>query len=294
MYQPLEKRDSYSKTQILEEARAAGYDPSERLFSDWVEKGLIDEGTRHGLGRGNGTSVTWPHEQLLLFIAVLQKRPEAKRIANLCNLPVWVWLWHGEDYVPKRQVRRALQTWAGRQGRSSSWRQARGNAQELVDRFINPDASQTAREQLINAIARASYGEPFNGTVILAAFRRAFDPHNEGRTLGPPGLVQFRPEHYIAIIEWRITALKAVQDHTIDDETLDWARSEYRISRREYAELVPKIAQHHELAKAFLKQTPTGITLPATLQETVDQACVDLLTLLGIRLQINSDTTNKN
>ena len=46
---------------------------------------------------------------------------------------------------------------------------------DLIGRFAHPDATPAARERLIELIARAAYGEPFQARRALTAFREVFE-----------------------------------------------------------------------------------------------------------------------
>lgn len=271
---------------MVERARQAGFaSATARLLSDWVTLGLVDKADRRGLGRGVGSEATWPHNQLQLFLTVLDKRHEAKQIATLCNIPVAIWLWWGDEYVPLRQTRRAMETWAGAREHARSWRAARTSAEQLVGKFAQPNAPASARKELIDLVAKTAMGRPFNGIEILNAFRRAFDPTNSGRTVGR-AQITFRPESYVSVIQWRLTALAALKDHDLDDDAFQWARHEYLVSRRDYQQhVVPALADNAEAADAFLRRTGSGIYVAPTFEEVVNQACVDLLTVLGIHIQ---------
>jgi hypothetical protein len=272
---------------MLDAAREAGFSASGRLLTDWVSLGLLDQAQRRGLGRGRGTTATWPREQLELFLLLLQKRREVRRIAALCNAPVAIWLWWGDRYVPTRQARRALETWADARRLASSWRAARGSAEELVAKLAHPDASERARDRLIDLIARGAMGKPFHAPEVLAALRRVFDPGDNGRAIGPP---TFTPEYYVALVEWQLAAIAGLRDGALDDDAFEWARTEYRTSRQEYEAMIPRIAANEEASDLFLKRTAVGVVLPPTFEEIVNQSCVDLLTLLGIYLrQLTTD-----
>jgi hypothetical protein len=52
-------------------------------------------------------------EQLNLLLALLEKRPTVTHVAPLCNIPVFLWPWFDDRYVPVEQARRALMTWGG-------------------------------------------------------------------------------------------------------------------------------------------------------------------------------------
>src|SRR5262245_40363698 len=109
---------------MLQAARDAGFSPTGRLMTDWVSLGLLDQAHRRGLGRGKGTAATWPEEQLRLFLVLLQQRETVKRMISLCNIPVGIWLWWGDRFVPLGQARRALRTWSGVASPARSWRAA--------------------------------------------------------------------------------------------------------------------------------------------------------------------------
>jgi hypothetical protein len=276
---------SYTRDEMVRAARKAGFSPSGRLLTDWVSLGLLDQATRRGLGRGRGTKATWPQEQLNLFLAVLDKRLTVSHISPLCNIPVFLWLWFGDEFVPTRQARRALMTWGGANRHSSSWRAARTAAVNLAGQFAHPDADEQARERFIAAIASATYGAPFNAEAVLAAFREVFDPHGANRSIGPPQ-VMFRPEYFVALVKARLAALDALRAGSVDDDAFEWARTEYRVSRREYEQLIPRIAEDPEAAEIFFRRTAAGVVVPdTTLDDVANHACADLLTLIGIYLE---------
>lgn len=276
-----------STAEVLETARSRGFAPTKRLLTDWVSHGLLDQPRRRGLGRGRGTEVVWAEEQMNLLLVLLGKRKDVKRIAPLCNIPVWTWLWFGEQFVPLRQARRALETWTGAGERADSWKQARSSARELVSRFADQRASRASREHLADLIARTAYGRPFDRHEVLAAFRRVFDPIGDRAEIGFPGFT-FRPESYVFLIETRISALAGLRGQLFDDAAFLWAQRAYLENRVEYSALVPRIAEHTETAGVFLRQTDAGVVLPPTLEDIVNHACADLLTLLGIHAHLGS------
>ena len=276
---------AYTKDEMLEAARAAGFSPSGRLLTDWVSLGLLDQATRRGLGRAKGSRATWPQQQLNLFLALLEKRPTVSQITPLCNLPVFLWLWFGDEHVPTLQARRALMTWGGANLHSRSWRAARTAAMNLAGQFAHSDADDEAVERFITVIARAIYGAPFDAEAVLAAFRDVFDPHRENRSIGPPQ-VTFRPEYFVALVKARLAALEALRARIVDDQAFEWARTEYQATRREYEQLIPRIAEDPEAVQIFFRKTPAGVVLPdTTLDDIANHACADLLTMIGIYLE---------
>jgi hypothetical protein len=267
--------------ELLTQAQASGFIASRRLVIDWISLGLLDQPRRRGLGRGRGTETLWPDSQVKLFLVLLDKRRDVKRVAPLCNVPVWMWLWFGDEYVPLRQTRRALTTWAGMSEHASSWKQARESARAITDKFAHPEAPRSARDDLTDLIAETAYGRPLDKEQLLATFRRVFNPTGGRSEVGVPG-VRFRPEDYVLLIASRIAALARLRAPGFEDDAFIWARGAYLESRAEYAQLVPRIAADAEASDLFLRRTPDGVVLPPTAEETLNQACVDLITLLGL------------
>jgi hypothetical protein len=106
-------REWYEKQEMLEDARAYGFQITEGLFDDWVEKGLLGRAHREGLGRGRGSMASWSSQQFTLLLELLRGRQRAKlRIGQLCAFPVWRWIyWRELGGVALDQVRRAMNTW---------------------------------------------------------------------------------------------------------------------------------------------------------------------------------------
>lgn len=274
----------YTKAELLAEAHAAGFSVSDRLITDWVSLGLLDKATRRGRGRGRGLTATWPAQQRELLLAVLSKRQETPHIAPLCNIPVFVWLWWGDAYIPTRQVRRALNTWIGKNERGRSWRAAHEAATAVADQFAHSDAPASARAAFVRTIAETIVGRPFDPDLILRQLRDVFDPHQENRSIGPPAL-NFRPEHFVLIVRDRLAAISGLREERVDEEIFHWARREYRVSRRDYEKIVLSIAHDPEAVDTFFRKTPGGVAVPdITLDDVANNACRDLLTMIGLYL----------
>ncbi len=104
----------FTRQDLITEANAIRPGATDRLITDWVEIGLLDHPHKPGLGRGAGSQPgTWPASQLKLFLALWGKKPEAT-IAHLCNIPVYLWLFWGDEFAPLTQVRRAMNSWLTR------------------------------------------------------------------------------------------------------------------------------------------------------------------------------------
>ncbi len=87
----------HGKQEMVEAARAHGYEATEALLDDWIKKGLVGRAERVGLGRGRGSVAWWSSAQLTLFVELLRARKLGKlRIGQLCAFPVWRWVYWGE------------------------------------------------------------------------------------------------------------------------------------------------------------------------------------------------------
>jgi hypothetical protein len=274
-------QNRYTLKELRAAARAQGFDPSERLIKDWIGLGLLDQADRRGLGRGRGIVATWPENQKELLLLLLAKRGEISRIATLCNIPVVIWLWWGDEYVPPRQTLRALSTWAGTQ-EGTSWRQARWTAEQLVEHYADTTATAAQRERLFDLVAHAAYGAPFDAEAV----RAAFDDILDSSQAHVPTAVRMTGEGFAFLVEARVTAIRWLRERKVELQALAWARTEYLTTRREYEQLLPKLVEADpEGAAKILPSSKSGnILLAPTLEEIANSACLDTLSLLGIHL----------
>ena len=255
-----ERPDEYTADDLLAAAADAGATVSGRLITDWVAKGLLDRPRVRGLGRGRGTVATWPEDQRQLFLALLeQRRRGVKRLATLCNLLVTVWLDSeglDRDYVPLRQVRRCLATWATVY-RAGPRRAARHTAELLIEQQGMPHISQRARRALIDAVVTATGGGPLDRGSLHDAARRAFDSERFA------GL-------WLRTIEARFAAIERLED--IDDETFETARSMVNQAATAYGDqqLDRTTSKDERRQRAF-----------ELVSELASNACLSLLTVLG-------------
>ena len=270
----------YTLKELQAEARARGFNPSERMIKDWIGLGLLDQAQRRGLGRGQGIVATWSENQKELLLQLLAKRGEITRVASLCNIPVFVWLWWGDDYVPTRQALRALSTWAGTQ-EATSWRRASWTAEQLVEHVAGPGATRAQRKRLIDLIAHTAYGAPFDADAVKAAFDEILD----STYAHLPAPVRMTGEMYTFLVEARLTAVRWLHQKKVELAALTWARAEYLTSRREYQQLLPSLFEADpEGAAKLLPASEGGVVLTPTTEQIANSACLDALTLLGIYL----------
>ena len=271
----------YTLEQLRTEAAGIGQPISERALLDWVAQGLIDRPQRRGLGRGKGSVSTWPDEQRRLLLALLAKRGtilgDRKSIRALLNIPVWLWLYWGDQYVPLRQVRLALQTW-GATALGSTWTASGTVASTIIGTVGHPKAKAKDRRLLREYVMRALYTGRFDADELLPLVARVVDPLNGGHPRGPAG-AQLTPEGLVDIFRARYTAIKrlahAEGPHAINDSLFHWARLVYLAGIQSYLADQPLLASDADLGSSFTRPDTNAL---------VNQACLDLATVLGLAL----------
>jgi hypothetical protein len=256
----------FTRSDLIREADLIRPGVTGRLITDWIELGLLDHPHKRGKGRGAGSSPgTWSSNQKDLFLSVWRKRPGTP-VAVLCNIPVYLWVFWGDEHVPLRQVRRAMATWVGRQrvyldaadgaaaqllsdfGRGPSQRATRGLLAEAL-RVRPPDLEQM-REQLVAAL-----GQP---VVVQAAGARP---------------IEVSAASLVGILEARLAAMDQLQ--ALDDPVFEWARFTNVVAASAYGQEQPALAGDPLHGRIFVHLEHNVL---------VAQACRNLLTTLGMAL----------
>jgi hypothetical protein len=259
---------TYTAEDLVRITGSEGFGASARLIDDWVAKGLLDRPTKRGLGRGRGTVATWPENQLRLLRVLLQKRREVMRVTTLCNIPVLLWLLWGDPYAPLRQVRRALMTWCSAY-RRGSWTPAQQTARNVLRTFDHPHARKADRDRLVEVLAESAVRGTVDRTRLLDAFKNVFDPHNEGREIGPANL-RVTPEGYLTLLEARLAGIQALPK--LEDEIFRLARDVFRQNLAAYTKDQPFLAADPDVGHMF--EAPV-------LERLANEACLTLLTTIG-------------
>jgi len=260
MHEALKRR--VTRTEFLLELGARGYPRTRRWHEDWIDAGLLDRAEPTGRA-GGGVSYTWPRAQVELADALLEKNRTVSRGA-LPKLVVFLWLWYGDEYVPFRQVPRAMRTWAQAE-RAAPAKNVRAMATELVSRVAHK--SGTGRRRLVRTLVEfPATGDP---AAIRDAFDDVFDPDRTGRPRGPDG-ASINTEGYLRIIAIRQRAVANLGRYS--EQQYAAAREMYRITRANYARAQPGYALDKDLGRMHP---------PVDTGELADSACQDLLSCLG-------------
>ena len=269
---------------LLADARAQGFPATKRLIHDWIALGLLDHPQRRTTGGAGGSEkALFPWTQRNLFRLLVQKRPEVTAIAALCNIPVGLWLWWGDDYAPTSQVQRALQTWAGKVPTKVSWQLARRQARQATDFLDDQGASRDQRQHLIDVMAKIAYsGKLHDQAQLVRAVEAVFDPARSGRVFGS-GLATATAHSLVALIAGRLRGAERARQRASFAE-LQRARAIYRDTRMQWAKERPILAQH------LARRSDEVLFAPEGLQELFDRACSELMLILGLQLPADGAT----
>lgn len=261
---------------LLADARRLGHPVTARLITDWVARGLLDHPHRRSRGRGHGsTKAVYSAHQRELFAVLLAHRAQAGRTSPLTAIPIAIWVYWGDDYVPLRQARRALATWLDAHRQPPRHRAAL-TADRLLDQITHPDAAPADRDQLRQLLIEAVYtGRVDTLDQLRRAVQRVFDPHDQGRMLGPPA-APLTPETIVAPALRREAAAVAVLRDQPPDQIWQQARQMLRDGLADYLRQQPQLAaQAGQLTDLFAAPT---------LDQLVNGVVPNLLFALGVAL----------
>lgn len=271
---------------LVADAAAAGYVANARLIRDWTQHGLLDSPQRRPAGKGHGSApALYSAAQRNLLLTLLHHRP-GKSIASLARIPVGIWMYWGEEYVPLRQAHRALlrhlgdpqsrnyQRDVGRTGKD----RARAIARTLLNQFDNPRATPQARRELLDVVTDAAWTGRPDFDVLERAVAAVFDAGATRirRAVGHPS-APVTTEALLTSIRARLTAVTALTAGTVTGEALTQARDAHVFAYADY------IAHQAVLAEASPPDAPQ-LYAPVTAEDTLSNCCGHLLSALGLEI----------
>jgi hypothetical protein len=209
-------------------------------------------------------------------LLMLRQRPvnPVRQVAGLANIPVSAWLWGGDEFdVPLRQVRRALGTWCGRhRSRKQVGRvRARAIARQMVKRIENPHATKADRDALQQLLEQSIRQSTLDSERLHVLVERVFDPHQVGRSLGPPS-VKLTAASHSRLLQAHATGYLELE--TFTDQDFEDARVIYRQTRRQYTAEQPALAANPGSSPFRFDDVD--------FESVLNQACPDLLLTLGM------------
>lgn len=260
---------------LVADSAAAGNPVSIRLIHDWTQAGLLDRPRRRPAGRGRGsTPALYSANQRMLLQTLLAKRPETG-ISSLARIPVWMWMYWGNDYVPLRQVRRALLTWLG--DGKVSLKQAKQTARALLVQLEHPDATPAARREL----RRAATDIGHTGEVDLDRLERAafdvFEPRVSQirRAVGHPD-APLTVDSLVEATKARQVAVSLLRSGKVSDKAFYEARRVHIIAYAEYAAKQVAYA-------ASAPRDHRDMYERVTAESALNNCCMHLITAIGMQ-----------
>jgi hypothetical protein len=260
----------YSKIQLVGEANARGFDKvSGRLVDDWASLGLLDRAAKHGLGYARGSVATWPEDQLQLFLALLDQRRDAPNVLPLLNVPVATWLLWGDAFVPRRQMRRGMETWANGIRDAPSSR-ARAGARNLVEAWAQPDAKRSDKRRLVSLLDAHRWDGAVDSTGLRSLAKSVFEPAIALEGTRPLGF-GLTGEGYARALAGAYQAFSSMA--TLPDSLFEWARYTCLTGLVSYAQAQPQLSVDPTFGANY------GVL---DLEALVSTACKELARVLGI------------
>lgn len=262
--------------ELIADARRGGHAITVRLIRDWTEAGLLDSPQRRPRGKGHGSlPAIYPANQRMLLLSLLHHRPD-NGIASLARIPVGIWMYWGDDYVPLRQARRAFMTWLG--DPRVSQQKAKDSARALLGQLDNPAASSVARRELLRVVADVAYTGRADLDVLEQAVRDVFEPDSVRikRALGHPA-APITADSVIDLIRARLAAVDQLNAGTGTDDSFVQARQAHLMAFHEY------LGQQPVLAASAPQHLPSIYERP-NWEATLNSCCSDLLTVLGLEI----------
>jgi hypothetical protein len=261
---------------MVADAVGGGHEVTVRLIRDWTQLGLLDRPHKRPAGRGRGSSqALYPANQRELLLTLLSKRAD-NGISSLARIPVGIWMYWGEEYVPLRQTRRAMLTWIG--DPRASLRRARETAQTILGQLDNPSATPAARRELRKVLTDIAYTKQLDADRLERAIFDVFDPGTGRirRAIGHPA-APLMADSVIEVTKARFTAVTHLTAGKVTDEAFYHARQAHLIAYAEYA------AKQRALADSTPPQIPEMYG-PVTAEKALNDCCVHLLTAIGLQI----------
>ena len=102
----------------------------------------------------------------------------------MCVIPVGIWLYWGDEWVPLRQVKVALRTWSDRAGRVG-WERALDTARLVVDTMAPPKTPRSVKQELRELVIAALENNAFPREAVTALIHELLMAGTNEGTWGP-------------------------------------------------------------------------------------------------------------
>jgi hypothetical protein len=189
-------------------------------------------------------------------------------------------MYWGDEWVPLRQVRRAMKTWLGDPRLSKQ--QASQTAREILRQFDSAAATPAARRDLLNALTEVGYTGKADFDHLGNALRRVFEPGSETirKAVGHPE-APLMSDSFITALRARLTGAARLEAGEITDEEFYFARHVHLVAYADYA------MKRHSFA-ALAPEAQPDMYEEVTAERALNEACLHLLTTVGMN-DLNPD-----
>ena len=248
--------------------------------------GLLDKPQKRPAGKGHGSAqALYAANQRNLLLTLLHHRP-GNNLSSLARIPVAIWVYWGEEWVPLRRARRALMRFLGdpagktyaQDAKRATRDRARAVAQAILGQLDNPAATARARRELLATVTDAAYtGDPDLGR-LERAYRDVFEPGARliRKAIGHP-LAPLTIESMVGLTRARLAAVTALTEGSVTDEALIQARDAHVFAYAEYAAKQRLLAATAPAGTGHFYEPVTG-------EDTLANSCGYLLTAIGLEM----------
>ncbi len=170
-----DRKRIYETKEMLAYVRSCGFKVNDDLLRDFQRQGLMSyPAEKRSRGRAKGIHGMWTEQQCnLLRTLCMMKEKHKWKPSQSCNLPVWVWLYWGDEYgVTFDQVKRSMGIWARYYQKQLSQDRSRQAARQVVKLVHNYKGDQRVAT---NKVAEAFYKGGYTQQEISYALYDAFD-----------------------------------------------------------------------------------------------------------------------
>ena len=266
----------FNKEELFASIRARGLHIDDSLLQEFQEQGLMLHPRRRGKGPSGGNPGVWTRHQrdLLQSLCHARERQGMHSIALRCNLPVWVWLYWGDNYgVTLEQVKQVMKTWAIRQEKLSL-KESRRAARKVVHEVGNQPAG--GKRQAINEITDRFYKGRFIAQNLSDSLCHVF---NEQKKANGPQDIPLTPKGASELLCLRREAATwLAQGQDLPDIHWQWARFFHVHGLSEYLQEQPGYASETAGSPA------AHLFSPETIESLFTSTCADLAMVLYMGL----------
>jgi hypothetical protein len=237
------------------------------LITAWEKPGILDERryVPRGPRGGRGANYEWSDEQAVVFLTALQWRRNFTRLADLCTVPISLWLYMDDGFLPLRQVRKAMRTWIFRNQGTIREEETLAHARWVVKTYCPPETPPKVKRWLRDEVAEIFSTHAYDFDRTVRVFEEAL-PEKWGPLETPPKTFA------LAVM---VPAIAMDRFDELTDDDFVQARLRQRATLPEYLDRHPDLASSDEYDGMFKK---------GDLAQLIREASQDVTTLLGMEL----------